>query len=974
MQNPSAEYLYKLQLIVSNSTFKNFDEVYKYETAEYKLAGMRYVNAVKKQDSFESYEYDSKHVYRVLNDMGIPEDRIFFYMKHPLMIPSDAKETLLNDKRNLVISSYVERNKYYSTLAGIPFAGNDELPAEEVITVPDEFYQIYASDDSLVRDQPIHTMPTKYIELFVNSPYYQETLNKYPNAEYLKYIGTLSIPYEVSRPARDGDILKINTSKLTTYHNIFGTVTVSSDIVHKFVNVYNETRDYIYNTLRGNFGSIYPNYNSFIHFLTIYMAIGNCLNELMKNATSLRYMSNTTANNFFMLYGLPSVIMEGTSMIEFLKQFRLLLMDKGTNTVYRVKDLVGYEYTDIYTLVMVKQQVFENGVPVYYEEDGKMIPKQNIVFRRLGTSDDNTSYFKFRDSSETYDWQNIASGDPRWWNTPEVETMLNDMNYTLSNSKYIQLSTHMSMSDIYWQCVILLRGLLDNRTETQYSTISVNYNIGGSSEMTVFDAVLTLIIVMNWNTSTIHGTFTGDLYQQNGTYNGIAACLDLLFNGLQEDLLTPNALKLGNPFKLASFNFDIKATDAEWYANLPTYEYIEPDVLIPILENILTHVNNNVGEVIMGNVKKIYDHLETKLRESSTIHEFRQVTETFNKLFLVDPIRNWYDDTNIDTDTILVDIHNITYNDLNALKAFFYRTDDIVTVSFNGTDYEVSLSDVLNQDVYDLIINDLYIFRDTGFVSSFTRIMSDYTNDRLLASLLSNSIKSQYQDIIIDKVLLDVGNTTSGPTSFESLLFRHNTSLYHTLIAMRNSGESLILLMRSIVKALETYTGSNLAGLEFSAIGKDEYYRILREIITYFKSYMVEFTKEEFVYLFDGLFDWGGNSNMLKLFDEFNSTSIEMIPTDSIGLFDVSNQKINRQLHDNNINFIYDDVIIRAQMRYDDMKTLGYEIWFDDGNRITQNRPDGLEDDSEVIGNLVNDSMNTYKFIISTKNINTSGS
>ena len=137
---------------------------------------------------------------------------------------------------------------------------------------------------------------------------------------------------------------------------------------------------------------------------------------------------------------------------------------------------------------------------------------------------------------------------------------------------------------------------------------------------------------------------------------------------------------------------------------------------------------------------------------------------------------------------------------------------------------------------------------------------------------------------------------------------------------------------------------------------------------------MVEFTKEEFVYLFDGLFDWGGNSNMLKLFDEFNSTSIEMIPTDSIGLFDVSNQKINRQLHDNNINFIYDDVIIRAQMRYDDMKTLGYEIWFDDGNRITQNRPDGLEDDSEVIGNLVNDSMNTYKFIISTKNIKTSGS
>ena len=61
-------------------------------------------------------------------------------------------------------------------------------------------------------------------------------------------------------------------------------------------------------------------------------------------------------------------------MIEFLKKFRMILMDKGTNVVYRVKDLIGYDYTDIYTLIMVKQQVFEDGIPIYYyDEDGNEI-------------------------------------------------------------------------------------------------------------------------------------------------------------------------------------------------------------------------------------------------------------------------------------------------------------------------------------------------------------------------------------------------------------------------------------------------------------------------------------------------------------------------------------------------------------------------------------------------------------------------
>ena len=120
---------------------------------------------------------------------------------------------------------------------------------------------------------------------------------------YLKYLGSYSIPIEVSRPAKDGELMAVNHNKLSTYNDIYGNITVEDDLLHLFTNVYEKTRAYVYNTLRGNFSSIYANYDSFIRFLTIYLSIGNTLNELSRKATSMLYMNSVAANNYFMLYG-----------------------------------------------------------------------------------------------------------------------------------------------------------------------------------------------------------------------------------------------------------------------------------------------------------------------------------------------------------------------------------------------------------------------------------------------------------------------------------------------------------------------------------------------------------------------------------------------------------------------------------------------------------------------------------------------
>lgn len=1023
-QNPMSEYLLKIQLIVNNTEFKNKAEADKYETLQSKRLGDAYVRAYNKTDIFESYQYSSSHVYQVLELAGYEPDKIMLYLKTPTAIPSNIKNQLLQEARDSFLSAYKESNKYYLMLMGKPYPGDENTPADDIVTIPDEFYSLYAEDNTLERNQPVHEMPSKYQELFMNSEYYQKALREHPDARYLRYIGSNAIPLHISRPAKDGSIMRINTSKLSTYDQTFGNITVSSDIVHLYTKTYDETRKYVFETLRGNFSSIYPNYDSFIRFLTIYLSIGGTLNELARRSTSLIHMNNVTANNFFMLYGLPSVIMEGTSMIEFLKKFRMILSDKATNCVYRVKDIVGYEYTDIYTLVMVKQQVFENGVPLYTydKETGKKIPQQEIVFRRLGTTEDNTSYFKYRDDNTTYSLDEITSGDPRWWNTPEVNQKLSEMNYTLSNSKYIQLSTHLSMTDIYWQCVILLRGILDRRQETMFTKLNINLSIDGSESISLFEAVLALVVMMNFHMKDYRGNaLRGQMYIPNGKYNGRDACLDLMFNGLylceyyqsqkqyfkddlvcrpneesrvyiakmdfvssnidsdiksgklQSTTIQPGAAKeltLGAPYKLTSFDFDLRGTKPEFYNRLSEYDYIEPDVFKPMLDKVLDREHANLGEVLMHDVKNIYTYLETKLRESRTIREFRQVTEVFENLFLVEPERDWYDNTSFNVDAALMDEYNLTSSELASLKTFFRITEEPdLIVRYKNINYPIMLYTVLNEDARTIQINKTYPFQDDGFVTAFSNEMSQYKSNTLEASALSNNIKSNYQNIIIDKVILDTGNSDDGPRTFESLLFRTNPSLYRYLMNLKSDGEAVLFLLRSIVKALENYTNSKLQGLEFTAEGVSEYIQILKEIITYFKSYMVEFTKDEFVYIFDGLFDQGGHSNMLRLYDEIAHTEMTTTPVESLTLYDAGYHQHEIKMEDDNTQLIHDEATFRMHATYQTYKSMGYEILYDDGKRISKTPIDDLEDTTELIGNLITDQDGKSKLILSVDNI-----
>ena len=59
-------------------------------------------------------------------------------------------------------------------------------------------------------------------------------------------------------------------------------------------------------------------------------------------------------------------------------------------------------------------------------------------------------------------------------------------------------------------------------------------------------------------------------------------------------------------------------------------------------------------------------------------------------------------------------------------------------------------------------------------------------------------------------------------------------------------------------------------------------------------------------------------------------------PKDSLTLFDVGKFDIHTGIRDTTDGMLYDDAQFRMVCTYEKIKSLGYDIWYDDGKQITK--------------------------------------
>ena len=97
--------------------------------------------------------------------------------------------------------------------------------------------------------------------------------------------------------------------------------------------------------------------------------------------------------------------------------------------------------------------------------------------------------------------------------------------------------------------------------------------------------------------------------------------------------------------------------------------------------------------------------------------------------------------------------------------------------------------------------------------------------------------------------------------------------------------------------------------------------------------------------------------------------SIEISPVDSMSLFDVSHADVYFGMADDNIGLAYDEALFRLEGEYRYIVQSGFELWYDDGKRITKTPSFEIADDENVVGNFVSAGGNNYKVIINIQNI-----
>jgi hypothetical protein len=124
------------------------------------------------------------------------------------------------------------------------------------------------------------------------------------------------------------------------------------------------------------------------------------------------------------------------------------------------------------------------------------------------------------------------------------------------------------------------------------------------------------------------------------------------------------------------------------------------------------------------------------------------------------------------------------------------------------------------------------------------------------------------------------------------------------------------------------------------------------------------------VYIFGGIFDNGGNSDMLRLYDDIPAIEYLGVPHDSTSLFDASYANMDVPVNDSGLTRAYDECLFRMETTYQNLQQTGYEILFDDGNGISHAPFSDIEPSSKVTGNMIYDkSLSAYKIIINKENV-----
>jgi len=918
LSNPIQDIFSNIKKIIEFIEIKDKKVASDNETEESRDAAEVWMSAIEENDNYITY--------RRWWDIGMfqkvtPNVRWNDYMlwrDNPDRVPIVYREYLRTAGRNFFLSIYEEKNNYYRTLSGLP----------PYRTQKEDF--IYISDKTkkeleIETDKPVHELSILWQNKYLTTEEYKEVLENNPDKKYLKYLGHLKIDIYNARKAYDFELIRILSSDRTS---------INPSLIKAFTNTYSSYREYMMSAIyNSKLEDVFSGYRDFMRILLLSWTIMQICNKAAEASPSKKYLDDTALHIVLSMYGIPrSLLMTQEIRRSLVVNLLKLTQNKGRDEVYydTVK-LLGYSDMIISKLMLMKGQEFdENGNTILEDNEIKSTP----YFLKLDLKA-NDIYDKLTNKGlEKYEYKKIIDKDNTWWDLEDTRAKLREANYSMAESKYIEIDAVIHQVKYLFEAIFFTRMIMENKrsTDTFYITIP---ELFGNEKISIYDTMIFCVV---------------------------AACMS---NSLTGKIVTEEDGLIATP----GFNFKMDIDLVLAY--LATTKYIEKEKIILFLENIIINDTSDIGRVFYEVLQPMRDWLEYKITQSEDRKEYLEYETLYRMLFTFDAAQStdWFEfEPPID---IIRKKYDLTEDDIIAYQHYYPRNYDGSVMDY--TSYLISrynpfedrfhhpvnwcidipykgrlyFHDILNcKDLRDLK-NDKgeYFFRDVDLnldrdsIRDAINLINGIDNNELHnavfkattkvlgtdkvfegASLLPASIRiGIHKSILIDKIKMDMDGLANPPATYKDYLYRRNKKLYDILFKndkFNLNREAWSNDIMTIVLALENELNMHLKYFELSVGGHDAFFRPLTTLINRFKSALIKIIKTGIKYTIDDKVDAGGNSNMIKLFDEMSSKIDMTLKDKEFGLYDTFNQVKHKII----INGRRNDILTGAIALFDEIK------------------------------------------------------
>ena len=465
------------------------------------------------------------------------------------LLTKDQQDTLTDLMEPWYIDQYVEKNRYYRELYGLPdLALIDKADPSHPYNyyVPDSWVEGYAVDTSI----PIHEMDDGVIAILDSLGILDKIYEQDPqNRGYVKHLGKNRIDIYLARKAQQFEPLFVPTSKSNEIREMY-IEKLNNNRVYTLGAVYSEA--YRYNS---------DYYDNVMAIFIVLISMIDIISRVQEFITRKEIFDIRSVEYLFQSYGVeffPEIPLR--YQIRMVKNIHTLLKYKSTATcMVDICSLFGFKNVKVFKYYLLRDRNIDHTTGEYVfaedEEGNEDYDKEyTLKFIKLPLEDNVEEYI--RDPSNQVDYDELTDGDKTWDGGLDHEMVKEEVlkqSFNLIRTKYISIDTVYDIAKVSAELTYFYNMLYDTYEVEDLLQVRLPF-IDGSTTFKISDvfSMLTALSYYYYNKKDILMDDTEKVLYVNGfNFHADLAELASYLRKLSPKYEYPELEALLNKFQIA---------------------------------------------------------------------------------------------------------------------------------------------------------------------------------------------------------------------------------------------------------------------------------------------------------------------------------------------------------------------------------------------------------------------------------------